>query len=146
MARVPKLEDFEGAWHLSRVIEDRLTQAKGTLTGEARFAKRGPGVLDYIESGSLSYGAQAPMEATRRYIWEAADDRIVIKFDDGRDFHDIRTDRLMPDAEHFCDPDLYHVSYDFTRWSARRQSWRAMWRVKGPKKDYRMMSEYKRTE
>ncbi|MEM6407291.1 MAG: DUF6314 family protein [Pseudomonadota bacterium] len=144
MAQFPDLEAFEGAWRLSRVIEDQLTQTKGTLTGEARFAIREPGMLDYIESGALRLGSQPEMEATRRYIWTQGEGRIVVQFEDGREFHDIRTDRLMPDAEHFCDPDLYHVSYDFTRWSAKKPSWRSMWRVKGPKKDYRMLSDYTR--
>ncbi|MCY4335071.1 MAG: DUF6314 family protein [Litoreibacter sp.] len=145
MAQFPRLEDFVGAWHLSRVIQDHLTDTKGTLTGEARFAEREPGVLDYIESKSLSLGAQPPLEATRRYIWEQDEGRIFVRFEDGRDFHEIRGDRLLPDAEHFCDPDLYHVSYDFTRWSAKRPKWRAMWRVKGPRKDYRMISDYTRS-
>ncbi len=140
MARMPDLSDFEGAWALSRVIEDRLTGAEGRLTGQAQFLPRHAGGLDYVEEGELSYGGQPPMAATRRYIWLPAPDGVAVQFEDGRAFHMIEGDRLMPDANHHCDPDLYHVSYDFTRWP----DWQAIWRVVGPRKDYRMLSSYSR--
>lgn len=140
MAQRPDLDAFEGTWALSRVIKDSLTGAEGRLAGQAVFTAREGGGLDYLESGELNYGAQPPMAATRRYIWEPAESGIAVLFDDGRPFHVIDISKLMPDANHHCDPDLYHVSYDFTAWPA----WRAIWRVVGPKKDYRMLSEYKR--
>lgn len=140
MARVPDLNTFEGAWALSRVIEDRLSGAEGRLTGEVVFSARDGGGLDYVETGELTYGHQPPMAATRRYIWEPAPSGIAVRFEDGRPFHVIKGDKLMPDANHLCDPDLYHVSYDFARWP----NWRAIWRVVGPRKDYRMVSTYSR--
>ena len=48
----------------------------------------------------------------------------------------------MPDALHHCDPDMYNVSYDFTRWSQRKKQWRSVWTVLGPRKDYKMLSSY----
>ncbi|WP_298358932.1 DUF6314 family protein [uncultured Litoreibacter sp.] len=140
MARMPKLQDFEGAWVLTRIIEDRMTQAQGRLSGTAEFVAREAGGFDYRETGELTYGSQPPMAATRTYIWEPIETGIAVSFEDGRPFHVIAEDRLMPDANHHCDPDWYHVSYDFTRWP----DWRAVWRVVGPRKDYRMLSEYKR--
>ena len=80
------------------------------------------------------------MEASRRFIWEEAAGGIAVRFEDGAAFHVIDQSRSMPDANHHCDPDMYHVSYDFSRWP----DWRAVWRVVGPKKDYRMSSEYRR--
>ena len=44
------------------------------------------------------------------------------------------------DAWHDCLPDFYEVSYNFTHWP----EWRSIWRVRGPKKDYTMISDYRR--
>lgn len=144
MADVPALHEFEGKWRLSRAIKDRRGDADGGLSGEAVFSARPEGGLDYVETGTLTYAGQAPMEASRRYIWQEVPGGIAVRFEDGRDFHVIARDRLMPDAMHHCDPDMYHVSYDFSQWTPQDPFWRAIWRVVGPKKDYRMLSEYRR--
>ncbi len=143
MGRLPELKTFEGRWHLSRVIEDRRAQSEGQFEGSALFSPR-PGKgeeLDYIESGEMSYAHQPPMAARRAYIWQQAPGGIAVLFEDGRPFHVIEDAGAAPEAVHHCDPDLYHVSYDFLRWAA---GWRAVWRVQGPRKDYRMVSEYRR--
>ena len=140
MAQVPALQEFEGKWRLSRAIKDHRGNADGGLSGEAVFSPRGAGGFDYVETGSLVYAGQAPLEASRRFIWEEAAGGIAVRFEDGAPFHVIDQSRSMPDANHHCDPDMYHVSYDFSRWP----DWRAVWRVVGPKKDYRMSSEYRR--
>lgn len=142
MRRVRQLEDFEGEWQLSRQIADRRNGEEGALQGIARFVPDGDGRLRYEEEGKLSYAGQSPMTATRVYLWEADDDGIDVSFEDGRAFHRIALDRQMPDDNHHCDPDFYHVSYDFSAWPV----WRTAWRVVGPEKDYRMISEYRRAE
>jgi hypothetical protein len=144
MTTMPQLQEFEGDWVLSRTIEDRLGQGDGRLDGQAQFLPRPDGGLDYVESGQLSLEGKPAMAATRRYIWQPAETGIAVSFEDGAPFHVIALDRLMPDANHHCDPDLYHVSYDFTRWGGKAKVWRAIWRVVGPRKDYRMLSEYRR--
>lgn len=144
MAALPKsglgLAEFEGAWLLNRVITDLRASAEGHMQGRAVFEAQGVDRLLYEESGTLNYATQPPMAATRRYIWQEAGEGINVLFEDGRAFHTIDLDRSMPDANHHCDPDLYHVSYDFSRWP----DWSSTWRVVGPKKDYRMVSEYTR--
>lgn len=149
MAALPKsglsLADFEGSWGLSRVISDLRAGADGVLDGAATFTrdnagKDGLGRLIYEETGTLSYASQPPMAATRRYIWQETPEGIDVLFEDETPFHTISLDRSMPDANHHCDPDLYHVSYDFTRWP----NWSSNWRVVGPRKDYRMVSQYSR--
>lgn len=144
MTKMPQLQDFEGDWALTRIIEDRLSEADGRLEGQARFLRRADGGLDYVETGALILGDKPPLASTRRYIWQPAEAGIAVSFEDGAPFHVIALDRLMPDANHHCDPDLYHVSYDFTRWGGKSQLWRSIWRVVGPRKDYRMLSEYRR--
>ncbi len=146
MAAKPKLIDFKGKWRLSRAIEDKLTGLQGTLEGEATFRPRSDGALDYEETGALSYGDQAPVLASRRYIWATDGQGIAVSFEDGRPFHRIELDRLMPEANHHCEPDLYNVSYDLTKWRGKKTEWRSIWRVVGPKKNYRMLSHYRRAD
>ncbi len=146
MAALPKsglsLAEFQGKWTLSRVITDRRANAEGVLSGAASFTPDEPGRMIYEESGTLSYARQPPMAATRRYIWTETEEGIEVTFETGKSFHTIMLDRLMPDAIHLCDPDLYNVSYDFTRWP----KWSSTWSVVGPRKDYKMVSDYLRTD
>lgn len=140
MTRAPELESFEGHWRLSRVIHDRHARVDGGVSGEAVFIPREDGGLDYAEEGALVYAGQPPIDATRKFIWRSVKDGIAVDYEDGRPFHRFTTDRLIPEAQHHCDPDMYYVIYDFTRWP----DWRTIWRVMGPKKDYRMETEYRR--
>ncbi|SFR53837.1 DUF6314 family protein [Litoreibacter janthinus] len=138
------LDQFEGEWQLARIIEDRRNGIEGRLAGIATFTRSGPLEMQYSEEGELVYGQQAAMLATRRYIWRGFEgefaNKIAVEFGDGRPFHVIALDRSMPDDNHHCDPDVYHVSYDFSHWP----EWEAVWRVVGPAKDYRMISRYTR--
>lgn len=133
----PRLSDFIGTWQLSR----RIVEADGrcaTFTGTACFTPDAEG-LSYREEGLLSLpGSPAPIRAERSYLWREDGDEIVVLFGDGRPFH--RFAPARPEAAHWCDPDDYRVHYDFSRWPV----WRAEWRVKGPRKDYRMSGEYGR--
>ena len=143
MAKLPHLTDFEGEWGISRTIDDRMASQVGSLTGTANLKPGGyEGGLIYREEGQLDYGDGSSMEATRIYLWQNHDKGISVHFQDGRDFHVVELDRLMPDAQHYCAPDMYHVSYDFTNWPKK---WTSVWRVQGPKKDYRMETTYART-
>lgn len=144
-----ELADFEGRWALTRRIDDARANARGRFEGEARFTAA-PGGLAYVEEGRLRLGTAPPMTATRRYFWRAVPGVvrgegatggvIEIDFADGSFFHAFPTDAARPEAEHACAPDHYRVRYDFTAWPA----WRAEWRVLGPRKDYRMVSDYRR--
>ncbi len=136
----PDLAAFAGRWVLTRVITDTKGGAEGRLSGVAVFTPEQDGRLLYEESGTLNYANHSPMAATRRYIWQAVEGGIEVLFEDGKPFHVIEKGRSMPDANHHCDPDLYHVSYDFSRWP----DWSSSWRVVGPRKDYRMVSEFSR--
>lgn len=133
---MPQLNDFTGVWTLSR----RIVQAngpEGQFAGRAVFTPEGAG-LRYHEAGQLVLAGEAPMQAERDYLWSAEGAQIVVRFEDGRDFH--RFDPSLAEAAHWCDPDDYRVRYDFARWPA----WSAEWRVTGPRKDYVMISRYTR--
>ncbi len=134
------LADFLGHWTLARTIDDRQASRTGRLEGQATLVSQDDTAALYEEEGTLQMDGQPDLIATRRYIWQdSGQGRITVHFDDGRVFHEIELDRKMPIAEHVCDPDFYHVTYDFSRWP----DWSSEWRVRGPRKDYRMVSTYR---
>ena len=97
-----------------------------------------PSGLAYHETGLLTLGSAAPVTATRDYLWRWQAGRICVDYVDGRPFHDFNP--AAPSAHHHCLPDDYTVTYDFSDWPR----WHAHWRVTGPRKDYTMISRYKR--
>ena len=128
MTRV--LSDFIGRWRITRDI----TPASGP---SARFEGYGTWAEDgeYLEVGTLTLAGQPPMNAERRYRWDA---ELNIYFDDGRFFHQVPASG--GEAAHWCDPDQYDATYDFTQWP----QWSCTWRVRGPRKDYTMTTQYRR--
>ncbi len=127
------LTDFEGAWQLSRdVIHDGGLPAR--FEGRALWTRAGDG-LDYVETGTLEIAGQGRFAAERRYRW-GPDLRVY--FDDGRFFHQVPTQGGS--TGHWCDPDQYDVVYDFSAWPR----FSAEWVVRGPRKSYRMTSDYRR--
>ncbi|MDF0602036.1 DUF6314 family protein [Psychromarinibacter sp. C21-152] len=134
----PELTDFLGLWVLERHVEDRLSHHAPRFEGTAEFTPDGAG-LAYVESGLLHVPGQASLQAERRYFWRRQGVGLAVVFEDGRPFHVIEAG-LTPVAHHDCAPDVYRVRYDFTGWPA----WQAVWQVKGQRKDYRMVSAYRR--
>lgn len=135
---MPGLADFAGRWSVARRIEDRLARAKGRFDGEAVLAPDGQGGLTYRETGELRLGDGPAFTAERSYLWRGAGGRIVVDFADGRPFHAF--DPAAPAAHHLCIADDYTVRYDFAAWP----EWQAEWTVRGPRKDYTMLSVYRR--
>ncbi len=129
---------FLGDWRIARVIEDRRAAASGRFTGQACFSADEKG-LHYAEHGLLTLGDAAPMEARQSYHWAQDGGTLIIRFPDMRPFHEVPADAATPEARHHCAPDDYHVHYDFRDWPA----WRAVWTVRGPRKDYTMTSTYR---
>ncbi|MEZ5685049.1 MAG: DUF6314 family protein [Paracoccaceae bacterium] len=132
---VPRLSDFEGRWLISRVIRP-AGAPEGVFQGHALF-RRDQARLLYHEQGELVLPGHDPMRAERRYLWRRGGRGIAVDYADGRPFHDF--DPADPQAQHWCDPDDYRVRYDFSRWP----EWRAEWVVRGPRKDYAMVSDYR---
>jgi hypothetical protein len=125
------LSDFLGRWAFERAIE-HADGSRATVTGRATFTPDGDGLLQE-EIGQMSLGGAPPLTTTRRYLWRGG---LAVRFDDGRAFHTVPPDGGR--AEHWCEPDRYIVSYDFSRWP----KWTTTWTVRGPRKDYRMVTHY----
>ena len=133
-----ELAEFAGQWLADRTITDQLSGQVIRFEGTVDF-RAGQGAWIWDEDGALVLPGQAPIRATRRYLWRAEGDEIAVFFDDGRPFHVIGSG-MAPTAHHDCPPDSYDVSYDFTRWPL----WSARWRVTGPRKDYISDTAYRR--
>jgi hypothetical protein len=130
---VRRLADFAGAWRVTRrVTPDAGPEAvfEGTATWSAA-----QGGADYREKGVMTLQGHTPMQAERRYFW--AEDLSVF-FDDGRFFHTVPA--AGGTARHWCDPDDYTVTYDFSGWPR----FTVLWRVSGPRKAYLSRTEYTR--
>lgn len=128
-----RLADFDGRWILRRKIV-QSDGSTGGFRGSAVWTRAG-GHAEYAETGVLQLDHSGPFTAERRYRWSTDLD---VFFEDGRFFH--RVPPLGGEARHWCDPDLYEVSYDFSCWPA----FSTVWRVQGPKKSYTMTSRYTR--
>lgn len=129
-----QLAAFEGAWRLRK----QITPSEGPkvqFDGKAQLTPVDTG-LAYLETGTLRIGAGPPMEASRRYTWTRDFD---VLFEDGRFFHTIPFEGQT--AEHWCDPDMYRVQYDFARWPC----FVVTWNVSGPRKAYTSVCTYERT-
>ncbi len=125
------LDDFEGRWRIAR----RITHAHGppgAFSGTATWS-RIPRGLAYHEQGELHVPGHRAMRAERRYVWRPD---LTVWFDNGRFFHQVPA--RGGQTGHWCPPDQYDVTYEFETWPR----FRVVWRVKGPAKDYTMLSDY----
>lgn len=128
------LDDFENVtWQIKREIVDDLTGQISHFIGQARIDSG-----KYLEEGRLELAGGATFASTRAYLWVPTKTGIDISFDDGRFFHHLDLSQNTPEAQHFCDPDQYDVAYDFWDWP----KWVSTWRVRGPRKDYKMQSVF----
>jgi len=131
-----RLLDFQGEWRLERRISEAAGEAR--FDGAAVFSPCDKG-LAYHEQGCLTLPNGAQMQGERRYLWREEGARIAVDFEDRRFFHHVPEGGGA--AAHWCPPDQYDGVYDFTEWPV---GWSVTWVVKGPRKDYRMMTRYRR--
>lgn len=129
--------DFVGGWRISRQIDDTRAGSTARFEGRAEISEAADR-WRYAESGILSLSDSLEMQAERVYFWQPVVGGFDLFFEDGRAFHPLRFG--APKAAHWCDPDQYDVRYEFADWPL----WRAIWCVRGPRKDYKMISEMRR--
>jgi len=130
--RPRRLQDFEGAWRFTREVAE-ADGRKVTVTGRAVWVRDGAG-LAYTETGEMRIEGHVPMQVERRYSW---DSDLAVSFEDGRFFHHVPPEGGK--TAHWCDPDHYDGTYDFGTWP----EFTVTWRVRGPRKDYRMVTRYR---
>jgi hypothetical protein len=129
---------------VQRSLFDRATGGRGTFTGSVTFAAMDSaadddGALLQRESGTVRWG-QHEGPATREYVWRptSESDSMDVYFPDGRFFHRVSLSAVpaspgsaAAQAEHWCAPDTYRVSYEVVGPNELRYEWQ----VKGPAKD-----------
>jgi len=133
------LDDFKGAWTLSRTVTDAAYGQNGRLVGQATFVPQNTGLL-YHEAGALTLASGAIMQAERSYIWLRDGAGIAVRFADGAAFHRFDPVGQAMGSQHHCGADLYNVTYDFSGWP----QWSAAWSVVGPRKNYTSISNFNR--
>ncbi len=115
-------------------MQDDGTTAQ--FSGTARWLPDGDR-LRCVEEGTLRINDSAPMVGQQVYVW---DDDLHVYFADGRPFH--RVPPTGGETGHWCAPDQYDGTYDFTAWPV----FTVTWRVNGPRKSYRMVTRYTASE
>lgn len=126
-----QLADFLGRWRLERRIR-HATEPEARFTGTAIWRPEGQGAR-YEEQGQLRIPGQAPIHATRSYVWGSD---LVVRFDTGGVFHAVPP--TGGPVSHWCPPDQYDGRYDFSDWP----EFTVTWQVSGPRKAYWMESRY----
>lgn len=134
----PLYDYLRGKWNVKRLIDDELTGAQSIFTGEAVFEGAGA-ELSYLETGTLEHGGTV-MQATRRYLWRCEAARATVFFGSGERFHDLVLHDGQAEAVHLCGDDHYAGAYQF----AASGQWSVIWRVTGPRKDYRSTTTFRR--
>jgi hypothetical protein len=131
-----------GTWDLKRSIFDRFGESK--FRGECRFSKLSDVRLLCEESGTLTYNGHQS-DASRSYIYELQDDKIVILYNDAHRSGDIlheleftNKDKVISARHcHECGQDRYDLTFEFSNHGHIQM----YYVVKGSHKDYRMVSE-----
>jgi hypothetical protein len=127
-----------GEWRLSRRIHDSLLALRGRLEGRASVAAVADGLLQ-IETGRLAFGDHVS-DASQNYRIALDGEGARIFRADGSHFHDLDLSFGSARILHRCGNDLYRGRYRVL--GADRYC--VVWRVTGPRKDYRMASLYSR--
>lgn len=156
---------LQGDWSLRRsLISSIATYPSGTFRGSAKFFPRSPTEADYdaeylySEEGDFETETGLKFRANRRYThrYNEARDLLSVWFvkTDNKSvdylFHELEI--LPPEAgsgwraraHHLCVADTYDVKYDFRFRGVSVEEWTLAYSVRGPQKDYRIESVYRR--
>lgn len=149
-----------GGWRVERTVRDFAVAAVGgagepvesvegwfegtTLFTPLADAEPGSGPaagLLHHESGTFTWhGVARPAERTLRFLPGTPAGTAVVRFADGRFFHDLDLRSGRHTTDHPCAADLYRGEFEV--FDASR--WRTRWRVAGPAKDLLLTTDYTR--
>lgn len=161
MPDVPDPTMLLGEWRFTRSIDDRAAgeamSADGTLTlgvddGAEPTGAQPTGAapaaasrIRWSERGTLRIGGRE-LEVFRTMFVVRRGDGWFVLFEDGRDFHPWTAGEQV---EHLCGADLYRgrIELDAPPGNAGRaapRAWTVRWDVRGPAKDYTMVTRLTR--
>jgi hypothetical protein len=125
---------LEGEWSVTRELVPVRGTGAGSFEGTATVARTAtPGELLYEEHGTARLGDHVG-SAMRRLRFEVQGPRAVVRFDDGRYFHDLDLREGSWHADHPCGEDLYCGRFTVTGSAA----WEQHWTVTGPTEAYHL--------
>lgn len=127
-----EIAGLTGDWSCRRLVYDGLSRAFLRGEGHCTFQPEGKR-LRQVES--LVFNG---LEASRTYLWEVRETAVWLLYEDGRPLVPV-TDS-QKDGRHLCGQDLYEVR--LSEWALR--CFTLSWRVQGPRKDYAMVTRYRR--
>jgi len=136
---------FAGRWRMTRAIDDRLGGRRGDATGICAF-RDGPRIAGLVceEALVIDYGGNR-FDGAQSTIWRFEESAGPdLDFQDGGFFCAARFEEFggvwRAPLTHLCGDD----QYDGDVIVASENSWRLIWRVKGPRKDYTLDTRYDR--
>jgi hypothetical protein len=139
---------FEGKWSIRRRFEGSYS---GGFSGEAHFATDTTTELtyDYSEQGGLTDAEGQHFDAKQSYRYRFSEGILQVLKREGSDWivmHDLdfRDEEGVATASHLhlCGQDHYATVYRVDL----SGSWEVDYTVSGPKKDYRIHTDYRRTQ
>jgi hypothetical protein len=130
-----------GTWSFGRTILDHRDGGQYTVTGRAHLQQDDDSIR-WQENGTLYRdGGEFPVMRTLLLRPDraagVAEPSWRVEFDDGRPFHDWQ---LGSPVVHLCGADTYRGRITATD----ADSWQIEWTVRGPVKDYTMLTDYRR--
>ncbi|MBT4879691.1 MAG: hypothetical protein HON43_01795 [Alphaproteobacteria bacterium] len=128
---------LRGQWTLARSVTDFRDEKTFSLKGIASYEGDFP-ILIYNEEGK-GIGPQFENDFFQSYTYKfntisTAD----ILFTDGRFFHELCLEKGPCLTEHKCNQDIYQGSFTCLSHTQLKMCWH----VKGPRKDYEIISTY----
>lgn len=132
---------LEGSWAVSREVP-----SEGHFEGHANFERVNIAELAFSETGVLTQNNGQHLDAFRRYVYRFENGEIAVYFDEEprRLFHKLvlrsESSSISATGLHHCGDDIYSMEYNF----AVSDCFTITHRVKGPRKNYRMISVFRR--
>lgn len=137
--------NLEGAWKLTRRIFPSYRSV-----GSGIFTAESPSVLRFRETGTLAgFGMQNEFYRSYRYLFDIKNGVLIIKHSEGVDVGKILHEFVIPSTsnfplilthEHSCIDDRYFVKFKIKSENA----FSILYKVTGPKKNYKMISHYRK--
>lgn len=136
-----------GSWRVQRTLSEGGEE--GSFAGTAAFARDVPSPtgepepelerLSWDERGQMRWRGNE-LQAYRRLALVRGASGWEVRFDDDRPFHPIDLAGGVCSAVHPCGEDFYEGEYRILDAGA----FDVLWRVRGPRKDQRIVSRYRR--
>lgn len=114
------------------MVYDFLTKRFLRGEGRAEFTEEGE-TLRQVEH--LTFNG---LEASRTLLWLVTADTISLSYEDGSPLVEIQGEGDL--SRHLCGPDLYQARLS----RVADTGFTLAWRVRGPRKDYAMVTRYER--